>query len=128
MGDRPGTAAETAKNARNHDVVLSYLVSEYEFELYVAGDGIRSRAAIETLTAMCEERLAGRYVLVVVDVLADPEHAESAKILATPTLLRRKPSPSVRIIGDLTLTASVLAKLGVPEVAMLPEIDVRKES
>lgn len=106
--------------------MLSYLVSEYNFELYVAGDGVRSRTAIETLTAMCEERLAGRYELAVIDVLLDPARAESAKILATPTLLRREPTPSVRIIGDLTLTASVLARLGVPEVSLLPETDVRK--
>lgn len=108
--------------------MLSFLVREFQFELYVAGDGLRSRAAIDTFTAMCEERLAGRHELVVIDVLVDPERAESAKILATPTLLRREPSPSVRIIGDLSLTASVLAKLGVPEVAMLPETEVRKDS
>ncbi len=101
---------------------------EYKFELYVAGDGIRSRTAIETLIRMCEERLAGRHELEVIDVLVDPERAESAKILATPTLLRREPTPSIRIIGDLTLTTSVLAKLGVPEAAMLPELDARKDS
>ncbi len=106
--------------------MLSFLVSEYHFELYVAGNGLRSRAAIETLTAMCEERLARRYQLTVIDVLVDPELAESAKILATPTLLRRKPGPPVRIIGDLTLTASVLVKLGVPQAAALPSVDTRK--
>lgn len=108
--------------------MLSFLVSEYHFELYVAGDGLRSRTAIDTLTTMCEERLAGRHQLEVIDVLVDPERAESAKILATPTLLRREPGPSLRIIGDLTLTASVLARLGVPRVALLPGTDVRKDS
>jgi circadian clock protein KaiB len=99
-------------------------VAEYSFELYVAGDGIRSRTAVETLTAMCDELLAGRYDLVVIDVLAEPERAEEARILATPTLLRRKPVPDVRIIGDLTLTRSVLAKLGVPQESARP---VRRE-
>jgi circadian clock protein KaiB len=95
-------------------------VADYVFELYVAGDGIRSRAAVETLTAMCDERLAGRYQLVVIDVLVDPERAEQAKILATPTLLRCQPVPAVRIIGDLSLTRSVLAKLGVPQEGPRP--------
>ena len=89
-------------------------VPEYLFELYVAGDDLRSRTAIHTLTAMCDERLAGRYGLEVIDVLLHPERAESAKILATPTLVRREPAPGVRVIGDLSLTRSVLARLGVP--------------
>lgn len=105
--------------------VLSFLVSEYHFELYVAGNGVRSRAAIETLTTMCEARLAGRFVLTVIDVLVDPERAESAKILATPTLVRRQPGPTVRMVGDLTLTSSVLTRLGVPA---LPDADGRKGS
>lgn len=96
------------------------VVAEYMFELYVAGDGFRSRTAVETMTAMCDDRLAGRYNLVVIDVLLDPERAERAKILATPTLLRRRPAPDVRIIGDLTLTRSVLAKLGVPQETPRP--------
>jgi circadian clock protein KaiB len=101
------------------------VVAEYAFELYVAGDGLRSRNAVETLTAMCDERLAGRYELEVIDVLVDPERAERAKILATPTLLRRRPVPDVRIIGDLSLTRSVLAKLGVPQESARPRRDER---
>jgi circadian clock protein KaiB len=90
-------------------------VTKYVFELYVAGDGLRSDLAVETIKAMCDERLSGRYELVVIDVLVDAERAERAKILATPTLLRRLPLPDVRIIGDLTLTRRVLAMLGVPQ-------------
>lgn len=108
-------------------MVVASGVPEYIFELYVAGDGIRSRTAVETLTNMCNERLAGRYGLEVIDVLVEPERAESAKILATPTLLRREPAPDVRVIGDLTLTRSVLARLGVPTDGALPSRDGRKE-
>jgi circadian clock protein KaiB len=94
--------------------VLASDVTEYHFELYVAGDGFRSRTMIDALTSMCDERLAGRYDITVIDVLVSPEHAEHAKILATPTLLRRKPEPPIRIIGDLALTRTVLDRLGVP--------------
>jgi circadian clock protein KaiB len=109
---------------RHHRWYVS-VVREYMFELYVAGDGFRSSSAVRTLTAMCEERLAGRYGLEVIDVLVDPERAERAKILATPTLLRRRPGPDVRIIGDLSLTRSVLAKLGVPQESARPNQDER---
>lgn len=84
----------------------------FEFELYVAGDVPRSRSAVRALTSLCEEHLSGRYELTVIDVVAHPERAESARILATPTLLRLSPAPRVRIIGDLSLTANVLAGLG----------------
>lgn len=94
---------------------------EYIFELFVAGDGLRSRRAVETLTTMCDERLAGRYGLAVIDVFAEPERAEHAKILATPTLLRRAPGPEVRVIGDLTLTRHVLSILGIPDDVARPE-------
>ncbi|MDZ7706875.1 MAG: circadian clock KaiB family protein [Trueperaceae bacterium] len=84
----------------------------FHFELYVAGDAPRSRTAVRSLTELCEERLSGRYELDVIDVLAHPERAEQAKILATPTLLRLRPAPRVRIVGDLSLTANVVAGLG----------------
>ncbi len=84
----------------------------FQFELYVAGDLPRSRMAVRALTELCEERLRGRYELAVIDVLVHPERAEHARILATPTLLRLRPAPRVRIVGDLSLRANVLAGLG----------------
>ena len=123
-----GDASSTLAASRQLAIVIASRVPEYLFELYVAGGGIRSRTAVETLTAMCDERLAGRYGLEVIDVLVDPERAEHAKILATPTLLRRKPAPDVRVIGDLTLTRSVLAKLGVPAGGAHPVGEVRRDA
>ncbi|MDZ7707801.1 MAG: circadian clock KaiB family protein [Trueperaceae bacterium] len=87
-------------------------MESYRFELYVAGDVPSSRTAVRALTDLCEERLRGRYELDVIDVLAHPERAESERILATPTLLKLSPAPRVRIVGDLSLTANVLAGLG----------------
>lgn len=84
----------------------------FQFELYVAGDVPHSRMAVRALSSLCEERLHGRYELAVIDVLAHPERAERARILATPTLLKLSPAPHVRIVGDLSLRANVLAGLG----------------
>lgn len=92
--------------------MVTSFVFEYAFELYVAGDAPTSRTAVRNLKALCEDRLPGRYELTVIDVLVDPAAAERAKILATPTLLKLRPSPTTRVIGDLSLSANVAAGLG----------------
>ena len=72
------------------------------FRLYVAGRTSRSRQAIANLRRLADERLGSDYELVVVDVLEDPGSAEAARILATPTLVRERPTPTRRITGDLS--------------------------
>jgi circadian clock protein KaiB len=74
----------------------------YLFRLYVAGSSPRSRQAIANLRRFADARLGGRYELVVVDVVADPESAEQARVLTTPTLVRERPAPPRRITGDLS--------------------------
>lgn len=103
-----------ARSSHHHEgsVLTGHEEPRYVFELYVAGDAPRSQVAIRSLEALCARHLRGRYRLTVVDVLKDPERAEQAKILATPTLLKTSPAPVARIVGDLTLTATVLAGLG----------------
>jgi circadian clock protein KaiB len=88
-------------------------VATYVLELYIAGDTLRSQLAIQALHKICERLLQGHYQLSTIDVLMNPERAELAKVLATPTLLKLEPAPIVRIIGDLTLTAKVIAGLGI---------------
>ena len=74
----------------------------YRFRLFVAGRSSRSQQAIANLRRIGEERLQGHYDLVVVDVLADPESAESARVLTTPTVVREAPAPVRRATGDLS--------------------------
>lgn len=83
------------------------IMDRYLFRLYVAGQSARSRQAIVNLRRIGEERLAGRYELVVVDVLEDPASAETARVLTTPTLVREEPTPTRRITGDLSDMARV---------------------
>lgn len=75
---------------------------QYVFRLYVAGPSARSRQAVNNLRRFADAHLAGRYELVVVDVIADPASAESARVLTTPTLVREQPAPVRRITGDLS--------------------------
>jgi len=80
-------------------------------ELYVDGDSVRSRAALHLLERLCEARMPGRYDLTVIDVEADPAAAERADVVATPTMIRREPPPEVRLVGDVSDEAAILAAL-----------------
>ena len=83
----------------------------YTLRLYIAGQTPRSVAALANLKEICEEHLAGRYTLEVVDLLENPQLARGDQILAIPTLVRKLPLPMRRIIGDLSNTERVLVGL-----------------
>jgi len=83
----------------------------WRLRLYVAGRTPKAVSAIENLTRLCEERLAGRYEIEVVDLLENPTLARGDQILAVPTLVRRLPPPVKKIIGDLSNVDRVLVGL-----------------
>ncbi len=85
----------------------------YQLRLYVAGQTAKSLAAMANLKRVCDEHLAGRYNVEVVDLLLNPKLAAGDQILAIPTLIRRLPAPLKRIIGDLSDTEKVLVGLDV---------------
>ncbi len=70
--------------------------------LYIAGTSVRSTRAIQNARKICDEHLAGRYQLEVIDILQEPALARDHKILAVPTLIRALPVPLRRFIGDLS--------------------------
>lgn len=73
-----------------------------ELELYVLGMSARSEAAVENLRVICREMPNGECAVRVIDVLEQPERAEEANVIATPTLIRRAPLPVRRVVGDLS--------------------------
>ena len=79
--------------------------------LYVAGQTPKSVTAFANLKNICEEHLAGRYEIEVVDLLKNPKLASGDQILAIPTLVRKLPEPVRKIIGDLSNTERVLVGL-----------------
>lgn len=90
----------------------------YHLRLYVAGQTSRSLAAVANLKQVCEEHLAGRYDIEVIDLVQNPKLAVGDQILAIPTLVRRLPAPLKRIIGDLSNTEKVLVGLDIrPKVS-----------
>jgi circadian clock protein KaiB len=87
-------------------------VGVVSLRLYVAGNAPNSLRAVANAKAICEEYLTSHYELEIVDLLKHPKRALADKIIVTPTLLRLKPTPIHRAIGDLSDTAQVLMILG----------------
>jgi circadian clock protein KaiB len=83
----------------------------YKLRLYVAGQSAKSLTAFANLKRICEEQLAGRYRIEVIDLLVNPQLAKGDQILALPTLVRKLPPPVRKIIGDLSDTERVLVGL-----------------
>ena len=83
----------------------------WELRLYVAGRSAKSLAAFENLKRICEEHLAGRYEIEVVDLLENPALAAGDQIVAIPTLVRKLPEPLRKIVGDLRNTERALVGL-----------------
>ena len=84
---------------------------QWELRLYVAGQTPKCLAAFANLKRICEEHLAGRYDIEIVDLLERPQLAKGDQILAIPTLVRKLPEPVRKIIGDLSNTERVLVGL-----------------
>ncbi|HKP30148.1 MAG TPA: circadian clock KaiB family protein [Gemmatimonadales bacterium] len=93
------------------DTAVSAKSEIWELRLYVAGQTPKSVAAFANLKAICEEHLAGRYRIEVIDLLEHPQLAAGDQIVAIPTLVRKLPEPLRRIVGDLRNTERTLVGL-----------------
>jgi circadian clock protein KaiB len=82
--------------------------------LYVAGDTSRSATAIRNLQRLRDSHLDDEVDIEVVDVVQDPDRAETTRILTTPTLVREAPAPQRRVTGDLGDAERVMVVLGIP--------------
>ena len=84
---------------------------EWKLRLYVADNTLKSVAAFRNLEQLCEEYLAGRYRIEVIDLTKNPQLAHGDQILAVPTVVRNLPAPIRKIIGTLADTERVLVGL-----------------
>ncbi|MEP7314316.1 MAG: circadian clock KaiB family protein [Pseudomonadota bacterium] len=91
--------------------------SQFRFRLYVANHTQNSAQAVANLRRLCNDHLAGRHSIEIVDVLREPERALAAGIFMTPTLVKVAPAPDVRIVGTLSQTPIVLLALGLEDRA-----------
>jgi KaiC/GvpD/RAD55 family RecA-like ATPase len=87
------------------------LAGQFVLKLYVLGTTSRSIRAINNLRRICEEHLAGRYDLEVIDIYKNVPLARGDQVIATPTLVKRLPAPFRRLIGDMSDDRKVLTGL-----------------
>ena len=84
---------------------------KWELRLYTAGQSPKSLAALSNLKRVCDEHLAGRYSIEVIDLLKNPRLAKDDEIIAIPTLVRKLPQPLRKLVGDLSDTERTLVGL-----------------
>jgi circadian clock protein KaiB len=89
------------------------IVGHYFLSLFVTGSTPRSLRAIQNIRALCEERLHGCYELKVIDIYQHPEQIISEQIIVTPTLIKRRPLPLRKLIGDLSNKDRLLLALNI---------------
>jgi len=82
--------------------------AKYVLRLYVAGMTPKSTRAIANVKRICNEHLAGRYELEVIDIYQQPKLAKGEQIIAAPTLIKKLPLPLRRLIGDMSDTERFL--------------------
>ena len=75
--------------------------------LYVNGASPRSTEAILAVRRICDEDLAGRVDLTVVNAADHPAMVKKDNILALPTLVKHAPGTLRHLVGNLTDVARV---------------------
>lgn len=90
----------------------------FELRLYIAGNTPKSVNALKNLKNYCEDYLKGRYNLVVIDLIENPQLAEEDQICYLPTLVRKVPVPIRKIIGDLSNREKVLVGLNILPISL----------
>ena len=90
-------------------------MASYSYRIYVAGNRPQSSRAVANLRALCEASVCDDYELEVVDVFHQPDRAEVARVMVTPTVIKLAPLPRRRVIGDLSDGRAAAAALDLPE-------------
>ena len=98
---KPGTRAKTPKR------------QNYLLRLFTTGTSPRSTRALRNLHEICESNLKGRYHLEVIDIYQEPGRASESDIIAAPTLIKDRPLPERRMVGDLSDRPKVLLSLAI---------------
>lgn len=85
-----------------------------DFVLYVVGLEGPGGSAVQRFREIFSQAYGSDYQLTVVDIVDDPERAETDGIVATPTLIRQNPQPRRRFVGYPDNDRGVQTLLGLP--------------
>ena len=94
---------------------------QYRFVLFISGASPNSVRALNNLKEICESHIKGNYKLEVVDIYQQPELAKQEQIIALPTLIRKSPTPTRQLIGDMCDRGKVLRGLGIDPLNNAPK-------
>src|SRR6202795_3416777 len=103
--------SKTAAKNKSQTVKGKSKPDEWQLRLYVAGQTPKSVTAFANLKRLCEEHLAGKFEIEVIDLIENPRLAREDQIVAIPTLVRKLPEPIRKVIGDLSDTERTLVGL-----------------
>jgi circadian clock protein KaiB len=84
---------------------------DYALRLYITGVTQLSRRALTNIKEICEKNFKGQYTLEIVDLYQQPELTQKEQIVASPTLVKTRPLPAVRFVGDMSDTSKVVSRL-----------------
>ena len=85
---------------------------EYVLRLFISGASSNSVKAVNNIKQICEGHIKNNYILEVIDVHQQQNLAEKEQLIALPMLIRKKPLPERKLIGDMSDTKKVLKGLG----------------
>jgi circadian clock protein KaiB len=85
---------------------------EYDLKLFVSGASPNSVKAINNIQRIMETHASGNYDLQIVDVYQEKSVAQAEQIIALPMLIKKKPLPERRLIGDMSNETKVMEGLG----------------
>ena len=84
----------------------------YCLKMYVASQSPATQALSRGINLFLEKRTGGQFKLEVINVLDSPDRAVADNVMATPTLIRETPLPSVRLTGNFNDVDAVFHRLG----------------
>jgi len=85
---------------------------EYVLRLFISGASSNSVKAVNNIKQIFEGHIKNNYILEVIDVHQQQNLAEKEQLIALPMLIRKKPLPERKLIGDMSDTKKVLKGLG----------------
>jgi circadian clock protein KaiB len=109
MGEGRSDSGESTDNARERPILSLCL-----FTVDETSGSMRARRQLERLQQQLDR---GELEIEVIDVLERPDLAEEEEVLATPALIRFRPLPRRKIVGDLSDWETVVVSLNLPDLA-----------
>lgn len=89
------------------------ILEHYTLRLFITGASPNSLRAISNIRKICDHYINEKYSLEIIDIYQDTALAETEQLIALPLLVKKRPLPERRLIGDMSDKEKVLRGLGI---------------